>query len=118
MRIKLIYNPVRRPTFSKSRMLVLCSLAMVAMFGCSTEPTYPNAHLAGAVSVDGQPIQEGTIAFTPTGSTRGPAVGAKITAGRYDCPRVPIGELLMQINASRPTGKTSEAMGTTIPEIE
>jgi hypothetical protein len=118
MDIKPLASPARRVTFAKSKMFVLCSLATIAIFGCGTEPSYPNAHLAGAVSVDGHPIQEGSIAFTPIGSTKGPAVGSKITAGRYDCPHVPLGELLMQIYASRSTGKTIEVMGTTLPEVQ
>ena len=118
MGTKPIVNPTRRVTIAKSKMFVLCSLASIAIFGCGTEPSYPNAHLAGAVSVDGQPIQEGSIAFTPIGSTKGPAVGAKIIAGRYDCLHVPLGELLMQIYASRSTGKTIEVMGTTLPEMQ
>jgi hypothetical protein len=108
----------RRIAFIESKMLVMSWLAVVALLGCSTKPSYPGAHLAGAVSINGQPVQEGSIAFTPTGSTRGPAVGAKINAGRYDCPHVPIGELLMQIYASRSTGKMIEVMGTTTTEVE
>ena len=93
-------------------------LTIVGLLGCSDKPSYPGAHLAGAVTIDGQPIKEGSITFAPTGSTRGPSVGAKINAGRYDCPHVPIGELRMQIHASRPTGKMIEVMGTTTAEVE
>jgi hypothetical protein len=93
-------------------------IVVLSSLGCHSKPAYPGAHLAGAVSVDSQPVQEGTIAFTPTGSAHGKAVGAKISAGKYDCPYVPMGESLVQIYALRPTGKTIEVMGSKVPEME
>jgi hypothetical protein len=110
-------HPVRQIKFHDSKLLILLLLAAVTLLGCGTKPSYPGAHLAGSVSVDGSPIQDGSIAFTPIGATKGPSVGAKIEAGRYDCPHVPLGELLMQINASRVTGKTKQVMGREIPEV-
>jgi hypothetical protein len=97
----------------------LCaSLTIVAILGCGAKPAYPGAHLAGTVSIDGQSVQEGTIAFTPTGAAHGQAVGARISAGRYDCPYVPMGESLVQIYALRPTGKMVEVMGSMKPEMQ
>lgn len=93
-------------------------LTMVAISGCSSKPTYPGAHLAGTVNIDGHPVQEGTIVFTPTGGAHGQTVGVTISAGRYDCPYVPIGESLVQFYALRPTGKMVEVMGSMKPEME
>src|SRR5262245_3767186 len=84
---------------------VALTLSLAAITGCSSKPSVPGAHLAGAVQINGQPIEEGTITFTPSGNSRGKAVGTKISAGRFDCPYVPLGESLVQIYALKPTGK-------------
>jgi hypothetical protein len=95
-------------------------LAMILLGGCGSKPTIPGAHLAGTVTVDGQPLQKGAITFTPYGNARGRATGAHIVDGRYDCPYVPLGEMVMQVNATRPTGsgKMVEAMGQKAAESE
>jgi hypothetical protein len=100
------------------RLLTAGCLAVVLLSGCNSQPSFPGARLAGTVSIDGEAVQNGTIAFTPSGSARGRAVGVPILAGRYDCPYVPMGESLVQIYALRPTGKMMEAMGSQIPEMQ
>lgn len=95
--------------------LLLC---VVLLVGCAQKPEFPGAHLAGEVTIDGQPVDEGSIVFTPTGGARGQTVGAKINAGRFDCPYVPLGDSLVQIYALRPTGKMVEVMGSMKPEMK
>jgi hypothetical protein len=113
-----VTDRLRQLIFARSKKLLGASLAIVALLGCSSKPTYPGAHLAGTVSIDGQPVQEGSIVFTPTGAAQGRTVGTKISAGRYDCPYVPLGESLVQIYALRPTGKMIEVMGSMKPEMQ
>jgi hypothetical protein len=106
-----------RPTVSQNKLLGTL-LTVVVVAGCGSKPEFPGAHLAGAVTIDGQPVQDGSIVFTPTGGAHGQTVGATITAGRYDCPYVPLGDSLVQIYALRPTGKTVEVMGSMKPEMQ
>ena len=108
----------RRSKFAKLKIMIISCLITAALWGCNSQRKYPGAHLAGSVSIDGQPVEDGSIAFTPSGSAKGPAVGAKISAGRYDCPYVPMGDSLVQIYALRPTGKMIEVMGSMRPEME
>jgi len=66
----------------------------------------------GAVTLDGKPIDEGGIIFTPIDSTQGGSVGGDIKAGKYDLPasQGPIagGKYKVEILAMRPVGKPLE----------
>lgn len=97
---------------------IVGTLVLGLLSGCDSRPSVPGAHLAGTITIDGQPVDEGTIAFTPRGSARGQAVGGPIRSGHYDCEYVPLGESLVQIYALKPTGKMVEAMGSMIPEMK
>src|SRR5687768_5390015 len=57
----------------------LCFLAFIA--GCSSGP--PRSAVEGTVTVGGQPLPAGRIIFTPVAPNKGPAVSARIAAGRY-----------------------------------
>jgi hypothetical protein len=92
-------------------------LTLIMLAGCGSKPTVPGARLAGVVTIDNQPVLKGSVAFTPTGNTRGKAVGVEIKEGRYDCDYVPKGDILVQIYALRPTGKRIEVMGTKTDEM-
>jgi hypothetical protein len=113
-----VVAPIRQRTRVCRTELHIVLLPIVVTLGCGSKPEYPGAHLAGAVSIDDEPVQDGSIVFTPTGGAHGQTVGAKIVAGRYDCPYVPLGESLVQIYALRPTGKMVEVMGSMKPEMQ
>jgi hypothetical protein len=74
--------------------------------------------LAGKVCINGKPVESGSLTFLPKNATRGPAVGAPIVAGQYDCPHVPLGEIVVQVYAVEPTGKTVMAMGKKSAELK
>jgi len=63
----------------------------------------------GEVTLDGKPIDEGGIIFTPIDSTQGGSFGGDIKAGKYDLPAAqgPIagGKYRVEISALRPVGK-------------
>jgi hypothetical protein len=103
---------------TSSKLFLSILLIVTALVGCESKPAVPGAHLAGAVTIAGQAVEEGSIVFTPVGGARGRAVGVKVNAGHYDCPYVPLGQSLVQIYALRPTGKMVEVMGTMKPEME
>jgi len=60
----------------------LLTLAVAA--GCDSGPKY--VPLAGQVTFDGQPIENGMIQFMPVDGTAGRITGASITGGRYAIP--------------------------------
>jgi hypothetical protein len=117
MRTDSAITDVRPLRIAGRRKLLGTLLTVVVVAGCGSKPEFPGAHLAGAVTIDGQAVQEGSIVFTPTGGAHGQTVGTKISAGRYDCPYVPLGDSLVQIYALRPTGKMVEVMGSMKPEM-
>lgn len=62
----------------------------------------------GNVALDGQPIDQGSIAFIPTGTTRGASAGCDIIAGAYqlaaNAPPLE-GQYKVEIRSVRPTGR-------------
>src|SRR5690606_10084613 len=68
--------------------------------------------VSGAVTFDGQPVEEGTINFIPTGDTTGPSASAKIVNGRYELlpeAGAVVGRNRVEIQASRATGEKIES---------
>jgi hypothetical protein len=52
---------------------------------CGCGPSGPErVVVSGTVTYRGQPIEQGSIRFVPSGSTQGPASGAVIAQGKYD----------------------------------
>lgn len=60
-------------------LLVVCFLSL--MVGCGNSKRLP---VKGEVSIDGTPVQEGFMNFTPLPGTEGPTAGAKIADGKYE----------------------------------
>ncbi|MCC7418867.1 MAG: hypothetical protein IT428_01170 [Planctomycetaceae bacterium] len=72
-----------------TRALLLFSPAILVavLLGCGgSNPGPPRAVVSGKVTLDDQPIEEGSIAFIPMGGTQGPTSGAEIKNGEYKTP--------------------------------
>jgi hypothetical protein len=66
---------------SGSRLLIsLAVLGCLVTEGCQDAT---RAVVFGTVTLDGRPLDVGTISFIPTGSTKGPVAGATIIDGKY-----------------------------------
>jgi hypothetical protein len=91
------------PTFCR---LALCAL----LVGCgsskySGEERFP---LEGSVTLDGQPVDLGSISFTPAGEGKGRASGGVITDGKYAVPEekgANAGKYRVEIHWLKRTGK-------------
>jgi len=60
------------------------------------------------VTLDGQPVETGSIAFRPKGQTKGPSAGGTIQDGAYSIDRAQgpvVGTMRVEINATRKTGR-------------
>jgi hypothetical protein len=67
----------------------ILSLALgLAQIGCSrSKDDLPREPVAGTVTMDGKPLPEAAIQFTPTGETKATGVVAKVEDGKFSIPR-------------------------------
>lgn len=95
-------------------MLVL-TMPLAILAGCGGQG-YSTARVEGQVTVDGQPLTQGTLSFTPLQSERGAGVSAPIEAGRYVAVKVPQGRVRVGFQAVKETGRTVMQFGKPYPE--
>ena len=82
------------------RVLTAALLAAFApAFGAGCGGGDPTGAVSGEVTYNGTPVESGTIQFTPKDG-KGAAVGGPVTAGKFDVKNVPVGVMLVSINAS------------------
>jgi hypothetical protein len=77
---------------------VLCT----ACAGCGDDEA-PKYDVSGEVTLQGQPLQSGTVSFFPADG-QGPTAGAVITAGRYTA-EVPPGPKKVEIRSPKVVGQ-------------
>jgi hypothetical protein len=68
--------------------------------GCSDQS---KAQVSGTVTLDGKPVENGTIMFYPTNG-KGQSAGGGITNGKYNV-EASVGEMSVAISASKVVGK-------------
>jgi hypothetical protein len=97
---------------------LLALLGMVGLLsgsGCGDDTGPQRAEVEGQVTLDGAPIEKGSIAFYPVEGTTGPSAGGTVENGRYGIPAGEgpvVGTNRVQINAPRKTGRqVADAMG-------
>lgn len=95
------------------------------MTGCGGPSSSANIRGAvkGKVTLDGEPVPQGSILFLPQEGTKGPAGGGTIKDGVYDLKveqGAAIGKNRVEINAPRKTGKqiSSQDGQKQIDEVE
>lgn len=96
-------------------------LSAASFIGCGgtadVKPaTYPSAKMAGTVSVDGTPVEKGSVMFSPIGGTGAP-VTAQIVDGKFSCEAVPKGKMKVVISAMKATGKMITDYSEPFPEL-
>lgn len=64
----------------------------------------PTGDVSGTVTYDSQPIEQGSITFTPADG-KGPTAGGSIVGGKYTAPKVPAGAAKVSISGAKATGK-------------
>lgn len=65
-------------------LLLLLSLPLVALSGCSGDSDSQSYHVKGTVTYKGKPLPAGTIQFVPAEGNSGPPGLAKIVDGKFD----------------------------------
>ncbi|UUO06091.1 hypothetical protein M4951_22365 [Blastopirellula sp. J2-11] len=89
---------------------------VLALVGCGREGV-PRVEVSGAVSLDGQPLKEGMILFSPTGE--GPSASGDIREGSYEIERdagPSPGNYRVEIRAYRDTGRKRKDAATGLME--
>ena len=84
----------------------LICVGIVVVAGCSRQDDYPSMRL-GSVTVDGQPIPEGSIELVPTGSNQGRGTSGNIENGHYLIEKAPLGNVLVMLTANRDTAQAT-----------
>ena len=83
-------------------------LFLIVTIGCERYEGPRRGAVHGEVTLDGVPIKEGTIVFTPTGGNKGSVAGGSIQDGQYaiDEPSGPVvGLNMIAISAFKKTGR-------------
>lgn len=106
------------------RVLLAALLLMSFCAGCDQGGGVTRCAVEGKVTLDGAPVEEGSIAFIPTGGTEGPTAGGQIQNGQYSVPSAKgpvVGRYRVEIRAPRKTGKMIQnpmaEPGTMVEEI-
>jgi hypothetical protein len=89
-------------------------LSLMASAGCFYESGKGTVN--GEVTLDGQPLKEGTVRFEPVDG-KSPTASATIVDGRFSA-AVPVGEQRVQISAPRVVGKTKMLDTPDCPEVD
>jgi hypothetical protein len=107
---------------SKRLRLILIPAMLLPAFGCGGSRADRGA-ISGAVTLDGKPLEQGSILFTPIDGARGSVTGGKIQNGRYELPAKSgpaVGWNRVEIRSMRKTGnmvpKAFGRPGETVPE--
>ena len=79
----------------------LFALGCSLLTGCSGPAT---GDVSGMVTFEGQPIEQGSISFTPMDG-QGPTAGGAIIGGKYTAPKVPAGTSKVTITGAKETEK-------------
>ncbi|MDB5346703.1 MAG: hypothetical protein JWP89_5080 [Schlesneria sp.] len=64
----------------------MSATSIMIVSGCGAKSGPERANVSGEVTLDGQPVEKGVIAFVPDGATQGPTAGAAILGGKYATP--------------------------------
>lgn len=93
---------MRRQKLTITHLFAIGCAAFLA--GCD-ESEFPGATLKGMVTIDGNPVESGSLEFIPEQGGAGPAAGANIVEGFYTAQQVPLGKVRVFVRATRKTGR-------------
>ena len=108
-RTKLMTRSLGQDSRRFSFLCVWLGALVLVCIGCGQGPSN-RASVAGKVTVEGKPLEEGSSVFVPTEDTAGPTAGGRILNGSYSigAQKGPVvGTARVEIRAVRETGKIS-----------
>jgi hypothetical protein len=101
--------------------LVVSAICLLALIGCSRSSGRQG--IEGVVTLDGKPLETGSITFVPQPGTKGPTAGGTISQGRFAVSPAGgtfAGTFRVEITAARKTGRkvADPRLGEMIDETE
>ena len=84
----------------------VAGIFLLVLAGCG--PGNGRQNLEGTVTLDGEPLAKGSIAFRPTAGTQSPTAGGRIVNGEFSISPekgLSAGTFRVEITASRKTGR-------------
>ena len=94
-------------------------LLTCGVMGCGASPSGPErGAVSGRVTLDGEVVEQGSIAFIPAAGTKGPSSGATIANGKFSIPQDKgpvVGTNRVEVHWPRKTGRQKEAGSPTPP---
>lgn len=101
------------------RGLSVVLLALTAV-GCGGGDSLNRGAVSGKVTLDGQPIETGSISFWPTDGTQGPMAMGQISASQYTLEAKVgpvVGKHSVRIEAFRDTGKKNDGGSPIVEQV-
>jgi hypothetical protein len=97
-------------------LLAACALGVL---GCGKSSRPGTAHVAGTITVGGQPLPsdaQANLIFVPVAGGR--SAGAAVTNGNFACDDAPVGKVKLYANIARRTGRMiTESDNRPYPEV-
>ena len=105
----------------ESTAVICCGVCLLLLAGC--DGSGDRRGVEGTVTLDGQPLAEGSITMRPLPGTTSPTAGAKITDGKFTIPKEKgplVGTFRVEITATRKTGRQIKdpLMGGMVEEVQ
>src|SRR5688500_13010891 len=86
VKIQELSMPVKTPrVLSRACQFGLSMGLMLLLAGCGADSD--RGAVSGTVTLDGKPVENGSISFVPIEGTQSPSAGAVIGNGTYEIPR-------------------------------
>jgi hypothetical protein len=105
-----------RPTaFARRKALLplVLGLAVFVLPGCQrASKGPPTVRLKGSVTLDGMPIEDGSLIFLPQNKGQATPAAATIADGKYKADAVPMGRVLVRFSAQKSTGRKIRIPGS------
>jgi hypothetical protein len=101
-----------------SKLLTPCILLLCLVLGCGDRTRAP---ISGTVTLDGQPLEKGSILFVPMDGATGTATGGEIENGHYQLSGkacAAVGWNRVEIRSPKNTGKQIQYAPGTTPSME
>ena len=97
------------PSYRCLSLVVALAVVTLPLFGCGQDIDPRRAAVRGSITLDGEPVPDGSISFYPAPGNKGVAAGGDLSDGAYTISRAKgpmVGQNRVVIRSPYATGKT------------